>query len=208
MPAYSAIADSEIDPESPGTSTLFTKLRDNPLSIAEGDSTAPQIIGNRRLLYTLTAAVSTSIIFDEQIDSTYSSYEIRIDDLLAASAASLRVRVSTDAGSTWKATGYLSHTQTRQAGFTTYAGAASTTDIQASAVLSASALSTLSGWIRIYSPSSTTVATRVSVDTIQGLGSSANGGGSYGAANAVDAIQLIMSTGNITSGTFKLYGIA
>lgn len=53
MTTYSTIADSEIDPESPGTTTLFTKLRDNPLSIAEGDATAPSIsssaIGNQLL---------------------------------------------------------------------------------------------------------------------------------------------------------------
>ena len=43
MTTYTAIADSEIDPESPGTTTLFTKLRDNPIAITEGASGAPQI---------------------------------------------------------------------------------------------------------------------------------------------------------------------
>lgn len=43
MTTYATIADSEIDPESPGTTTLFTKLRNNPLAIQEGDATAPDI---------------------------------------------------------------------------------------------------------------------------------------------------------------------
>ena len=43
MTTYTAIPDSDIDPESPGTTTLFTRLRDNPLAIAEGDATAPDI---------------------------------------------------------------------------------------------------------------------------------------------------------------------
>lgn len=43
MTAYAAIADSDIDPESPGTTTLFTRLRDNPLAQAEGTSPAPSI---------------------------------------------------------------------------------------------------------------------------------------------------------------------
>jgi hypothetical protein len=43
MTTYTAIADSEIDPESPGIASLFTRLRDNPLAIAEGDATAPSI---------------------------------------------------------------------------------------------------------------------------------------------------------------------
>lgn len=36
MTTYTAIADSDIDPESPGNTTLFTRLRDNPISLAEG----------------------------------------------------------------------------------------------------------------------------------------------------------------------------
>lgn len=45
MTAYSAIADSEKDPESPFTTTLATKYRDNPIAIAEGASGAPPISG-------------------------------------------------------------------------------------------------------------------------------------------------------------------
>lgn len=40
---YTPIADSEIDPESAGTSPLFYKLRDNPLAMAIGAAGAPKI---------------------------------------------------------------------------------------------------------------------------------------------------------------------
>jgi hypothetical protein len=43
MTTYTAIPDSDIDPESPGTTTLFTRLRDNPIAITEGASGAPSI---------------------------------------------------------------------------------------------------------------------------------------------------------------------
>lgn len=43
MTTFAAIADSDVDPESPGTTTLFTRLRDNPLAIQEGDATAPKL---------------------------------------------------------------------------------------------------------------------------------------------------------------------
>ena len=43
MPAYNPIANTEVDPESPITSSLMQRLRDNPLAIQEGDPTAPQI---------------------------------------------------------------------------------------------------------------------------------------------------------------------
>lgn len=43
MTTYATIADSDLDPESPGTTTLFTRLRDNPIAITEGASGAPKI---------------------------------------------------------------------------------------------------------------------------------------------------------------------
>ncbi|NBT32929.1 MAG: hypothetical protein EBT13_13790 [Rhodobacteraceae bacterium] len=41
MTSYTAIANSEVDSDSPVTDTLVTRLRDNPLAIAEGASGAP-----------------------------------------------------------------------------------------------------------------------------------------------------------------------
>jgi hypothetical protein len=43
MASYSPIGNTEIDPDSPLTSSLFTRLRDNPLAIQQGDPTAPRI---------------------------------------------------------------------------------------------------------------------------------------------------------------------
>jgi len=58
LTAYTVIADSEIDPESPGTTTLFTKLRNNPIAISEGSSGAPPIL-DAALDTTVTAAGTT-----------------------------------------------------------------------------------------------------------------------------------------------------
>ena len=41
--AYSAIADSEIDTDSPITASLMTRVRNNPIAIAEGAATAPRV---------------------------------------------------------------------------------------------------------------------------------------------------------------------
>jgi len=43
MTAYNAIPDSDIDPESPLTTSLFTYLRNNPIAITEGATGAPKI---------------------------------------------------------------------------------------------------------------------------------------------------------------------
>lgn len=43
MTTYTAITSGEIDPDSPITNSLMTKLRDNPIAITEGASGAPKI---------------------------------------------------------------------------------------------------------------------------------------------------------------------
>ena len=43
MTTYTSIANNEIDADSPATDTLFTRLRDNPIAIAQGASGAPKI---------------------------------------------------------------------------------------------------------------------------------------------------------------------
>lgn len=45
MTTYTAIPNTQIEPEAPVTSELMTLLRDNPLAIREGDPTAPKILG-------------------------------------------------------------------------------------------------------------------------------------------------------------------
>ena len=45
MTTYTAIANGEIDQDSPVTQPLMTALRDNPLAIAEGTSGAPKVQG-------------------------------------------------------------------------------------------------------------------------------------------------------------------
>lgn len=41
MTTYAAIANGDVDLDSPGSQTLFTALRDNPIAIAEGSTGAP-----------------------------------------------------------------------------------------------------------------------------------------------------------------------
>lgn len=66
MTTYTAIPDSDIDPESPGTTTLFTRLRDNPLAIAEGDATAPDIAYSALGPPTVTSGTTyTLAVFDD-----------------------------------------------------------------------------------------------------------------------------------------------
>lgn len=46
MTTYTAIADTEIDAESPLTEEVMTRVRDNPIALAEGATGAPRIWGS------------------------------------------------------------------------------------------------------------------------------------------------------------------
>jgi hypothetical protein len=54
MTTYTAIPDSDIDPESPGTTTVFVRLRNNPLAIQENDPSAPDVV------YAISAGTSAA----------------------------------------------------------------------------------------------------------------------------------------------------
>ena len=57
MTTYSAIPDSDIDPESPGTTGLFTLLRDNPIAMFEKAAGAP-VLANGYIVTAMYAAGS------------------------------------------------------------------------------------------------------------------------------------------------------
>lgn len=115
MPAYIPIADTEVDPESPLTTSLATRWRDNPLAIAEGDAAAPRVqhaglaedAGDWVLLgyaSVVAPATAASVDFLSVMDSTkYSCYKVTIADARSSNNASsfLCMRFSSDNGVTW-----------------------------------------------------------------------------------------------------------
>ncbi len=74
MTSYSAIANSEIDQDSPVTEPLLTKIRDNPIAISEGATGAPidQAMWHP---YDSTAVSdgNDGLIYDHAVDGTVST---------------------------------------------------------------------------------------------------------------------------------------
>ena len=60
MTSYVAVTSGEIDADSPITADLMSKLRDNPIAIAEGASTVPSNLFPTVLLGTLTTSSGTT----------------------------------------------------------------------------------------------------------------------------------------------------
>jgi hypothetical protein len=173
------------------------------------------------LISTAIAASSSSIDFTG-LNSNYSKYIIEIQDLIPATNGAVVIgRVSIDNGATYitgssyisscvshnPAASWVSHNgATSGAGITSSAGGAG------SYGLSNVSSKGLSGVIIIHNPSNTATHKKIEAngcydnaagDFTQFLSASAY----EGTTNAVTAFRILLDTGNIASGSFKLFGI-
>lgn len=170
------------------------------------------------LLATASASASATIDFTTGIDSTYEEYELHIINAIPATNTDLPwLRTSSDAGSNWaSASGDYEYQIARSTGtaMTVSNGAGTATKF----VLADTAptVSPLNGVVRFFDPASTAAVKQFSWDLAY---INAAGGGTGGVriiasgrrnvtGSAVNGIRFMFSTGNITSGKFKLYGVS
>jgi len=178
--------------------------------------------GDQVLLTTATASSDATIEFTSGLDSTYKRYVVEIIDVAPASDnKELRMRVSTDGGSTWKSgssdyTGIVIYVNTTGSGI---GGESDTTRrLRLSRWvffnqhgLSNSSADSYSATLQLNNPASSSVEQtfywagryRQASNKLCAI----DGAGRYNASSAIDGLQFYMSSGNISSGTFKLYGM-
>ena len=182
--------------------------------------------GSMTLIKTLTASSSATLSFvngssDVVLDNTYPVYMFKFINMHpATSDASLTFNMSVDGGSNYNVT----KTTTTPRAYHKEDDSAASIDYQTSLDLVQSTnfafLSSgqgngddesLSGELFLFNPSSTTFVKHYLTHTISYHNSNFPidfyGGGYGNTTSAVDAVQFKMSSGNIDSGTIKLYGI-
>lgn len=180
--------------------------------------------GGLVLLGSYTASSDTSVDIgdgldlDAAIDGTYDIYDIfGVDVIPATDNVTLQARTSTDGGSSFDS----SAGNYKYANVTLGSGDASSvaeTSTSATSILMQRAGSNIgndssegvSFHLRLFSPSNTATQTRMSY-TLSFLGTggninNVNGSAQRATAGDVDALRIFMSSGNISSGTFYLYG--
>ena len=193
-----------------GTGTSGQALTSN------GTTAAPsfQDIGARVLISSASASSSASITFTSGIDSTYDHYILHFTDVFPGTTNTyLWFRTSTDGGSTYDngASDYIY-------GIRHFISNGSPTDSESTGdtKITISPQNSTSGGdnvyagdIHLFNPSGTTNDTNILLEMGGSRGSSQGyvGTGRRNAAADVDAVQFIMSSGNIASGDFYLYGI-
>ena len=177
--------------------------------------------GSLVLISTQTASSSSTISFTSGIDSTYKEYIFKYTDIHpATNGAFFQFNMSADSGSNYNVTKtttsfYAYHTESGSASALTYdtgQDLSQGTGFQNLLyAISNDNDSTGSGELRIFDPSSTTFLKHfiATSNTAANSPYSINFyyGGYGNTTSAVDAIQFKMDTGNIDSGTIKMYGV-
>jgi len=176
------------------------------------------------LIKTLTASSSSTIDFvhgssDVVLDNTYPIYLFKFINVQPGTDASkLEMNLSIDTGSNYNVTKtssnfYAGHTEADGTGFGQDSGLAQSTADAFITVgdIGSAADESCCGEMWLFNPSSTTYVKHwISVCTIYGSNPQAQVTHSAGYGNttsAVDAVRFLMDSGNIASGTFKLYGV-
>ena len=177
--------------------------------------------GAMTLISTQTASSSATVSFTSGIDSTYKEYIFKFINVLPASdGVKLKFNLSIDGGSNYNVTKtasnfYAGHLENDSAtGFGFDSGLAqSTSDAFATVgAIGSAADEGCSGFLHLFDPSNTTFIKHfISKVTIYGSNpqSQITYGAGYGnTTSAVNAVRFNMESGNIASGTVKLYGVS
>lgn len=170
---------------------------------------------------TVTASASATVSFAAGLSSTYDNYLIIIENMLPATdGVYLQMVVGTGGGPTYQNTGYSGLYAAVYGAGTTYTMTANNTTSYYLSGTASSATNELIGsnttetgsWqILISGINTANDKTIMHSAAYYGYNSSrfdtiANGSGRWQGATVLTSLQFSLSSGNITSGTFKLYG--
>ena len=201
----------------------LVKYNNNSLSSVTSAASFPA--GAMTLIKTLTASSSATLSFvdgssDVVFDSTYPIYVFKYFNMHPASGSTFSFLGSTNSGSSYGVTKtstsfYATHKEdgsSSGSAYNTYQDLAQSTSRQGLVgTLSTDNDSGGSGELYIFNPSSTTFVKHY-ISTASGAINNSQAtvsytSGYFNSTSAIDAIRFEMSSGNMDSGTIKLYGI-
>lgn len=211
------LGEESSSPGTPASGLLAVYAKTDGNLYYKNDAGTEVALGNPGLVLieSKTASASSSIDFTTGIGSTYSVYELHISSLVPATDnTDLWIRITTDGGSTWKA-GASDYGWTRTiVADGTPADAGDIADAQSVMALGLGTGTgeNLNAVIKFFDPASTTLYKghmsdfaylSATPNRVRGIHM-----GLYQGDNttAINGFRILMSSGNIASGIFTLYG--
>ncbi len=219
-PSFAAVTANDF-----GTQTANTFLA-GPTSAGPSTPTfrtvvaadVPASVGTSMVLLATGTASNSSEIDFTQISSTYDVYMVECVGILpATNAVALQLRFSIDGGSTYKAGGtdyvYANNALTTGTVDASIASGGATAILLngAAGISNTTVTGGYTGQVILLNMNSTTKGKVATYSGMAGRAESISGSGASALAamdtGAINAIRFLMSSGNITSGVFYLYGI-
>lgn len=163
-----------------------------------------------------TASSSATISFTN-LSSSYAAYVVVINDLVPSTSADILLRTSTDNGSSydnsssdysWGCARWNAYTTTQVHQIDSSPGPNTSITLFDSCGNDTGEI--VAGFVYIFNPAGTlytTIRSDLWGTQNDGVAAEGNGIGIRKSAADCDAIQFFLSTGTVTSGTFRLYGI-
>lgn len=175
---------------------------------------AGQLSLRPQLLNTLTANASAALSDTTSFTSSFSAYDIVFESLIPATNA-VQAELLVHSGGTFQSSSYVALISSiANSNFTPGNSGAVTTYIPLSSagdVTNGVAGQGISGTLRLHGPvSSSTITKPFAGLMINNTGNTmrvAQVGAFWNSTGVVDGIQFLFSTGNISSGTIKIYGV-
>jgi hypothetical protein len=181
---------------------------------------SPGAVTNKYVFISTQSASTSAQIDFTGLDNSYQVYFVQLDNIVPSTDnVTLNMRVGTggtptyDTGSNYAWSGAAVHT----AGTEVNGGSSSATEMQIvptgsnTTNLGSSTGENLSGIVYFSNPSNSSLykvaSWKVGGFSAGALPMSCEGSGTYKSTTAVTAIRFLMSSGNIASGTFTLYGV-
>ena len=195
-------------------------LISNGSTIFDNGSMASGFGGNLIFISKATASASASIEFTSGIDSTYKEYVFYFVNIHPASGSIFQFNMSTDGGSTYAVTKTTTifnaiHNESDTAAQLTYRSGSDLAQSTAfqdlrSGNTGSGADECISGFLTLFNPASTTYVKHFisRSNNLENAYSADSYVAGYGnTTSAVNAVQFKMYSGNIDSGTIKMYGV-
>lgn len=179
--------------------------------ISQGGSADPTYIGGARvLLATLSASSSATLSDTTHVTSAYNEYILVFENILPATNNNF-CEIQVHSNSSFQTTGYLTSIVYFGAGASSVANPTTYIPCGANNGTLANSSSGLSGEITLYNASQTSspkmwTGNFAFFNTSSLINASVGGGIWNGGNTAIDGFQVLMNSGNIASGTVKLYG--
>lgn len=180
-----------------------------PSGIGGGSSSSGMVLRE-----TQTASASSALTFTACIDgTTYNEYEFRFEAIAPATDnVDLRMQVSTDGGSTWQGgTQYVNARNRYNSGGNAQSGESSAHFSLIANIDTATAARSVTGLLHYGGISNADYDGVIGHFTYAHNGGTVDGlvfNGYFESVSTINAARFLMSSGNITSGTIRCYGIA